>query len=64
MDFNWGLKHSGSAFFAAQWFFKKTDSPSPMADPHPVSTPAPEKPTAPSASSVPVAQANQFSVQL
>ncbi|MGN8007192.1 hypothetical protein ACTJJH_04290 [Acinetobacter sp. 22301] len=31
-------------FFAAQWFFKKTESSAPLVDPQPVSTPAPAKP--------------------
>ncbi|WP_336166973.1 hypothetical protein [Acinetobacter sp. 161(2023)] len=30
-------------FFAAQWFFKKTESSAPMVDPQPVSTPSPAK---------------------
>ncbi len=30
-------------FFAAQWFFKKTETSAPMVDPQPASVPAPEK---------------------
>lgn len=58
-----GLSILAVLFFAAQWFFKKTESPAPIVDPHPVSTPAPEKPIAPSASSVPVAQPQTASSQ-
>lgn len=57
-----GLSILAVLFFAAQWFFKKNESPAPIVDPHPVSTPAPEKPTAP-ASSVPVAQPQTASSQ-
>lgn len=57
-----GLSILAVLFFAAQWFFKKTESPAPIVDHHPVSTPAPEKPTAP-ASSVPVAQPQTASSQ-
>lgn len=44
-------------FFAAQWFFKKTESSTPMVDPQPVSVPAPAKTTDPSSASEPVAEA-------
>ncbi|NUF38184.1 hypothetical protein [Acinetobacter lactucae] len=50
-------------FFAAQWFFKKTESSAPLVDPQPVSTPAPAKPTEPSPSSAPLAE-NASSQQL
>ncbi|ABS90301.2 signal peptide [Acinetobacter baumannii] len=43
-------------FFAAQWFFKKTEISAPMVDPQPASVPAPEKTTNPSESSEPVVQ--------
>ncbi|MDO7244758.1 hypothetical protein Q5M44_09445 [Acinetobacter pittii] len=52
-------------FFAAQWFFKKTESSAPLVDPQPVSTPAPAKPkpAAPLPSSEPLAE-NASSQQL
>ncbi|AUM28490.1 hypothetical protein [Acinetobacter pittii] len=45
-------------FFAAQWFFKKTESSAPLVDPQPVSTPAPAKPKSaePLPSSEPLAE--------
>ncbi|WP_182002857.1 hypothetical protein [Acinetobacter lactucae] len=52
-------------FFAAQWFFKKTESSAPLVDPQPVSTPAPAKPKSadPLPSSEPLAE-NASSQQL
>ncbi|MDD9314833.1 MULTISPECIES: hypothetical protein [Acinetobacter calcoaceticus/baumannii complex] len=52
-------------FFAAQWFFKKTESSAPLVDPQPVSTPAPAKlkPADPLPSSEPLAE-NASSQQL
>ncbi|MFY5897452.1 hypothetical protein [Acinetobacter pittii] len=53
-------------FFAAQWFFKKTESSAPLVDPQPVSTPAaPAKPKLadPLPSSEPLAE-NASSQQL
>lgn len=52
-------------FFAAQWFFKKTESSAPLVDPQPVSTPAPAKPkpAEPLPSSEPLAE-NASSQQL
>ncbi len=50
-------------FFAAQWFFKKTELSAPLVDPQPVSTPAPAKPADPSPSSEPLAE-NASSQQL
>ncbi|MCU4531303.1 hypothetical protein POD11_14075 [Acinetobacter sp. P1(2023)] len=50
-------------FFAAQWFFKKTESSAPLVDPQPVSTPAPAKSADPSPSSEPLAE-NVSSQQL
>ncbi|KRI53127.1 hypothetical protein [Acinetobacter pittii] len=52
-------------FFAAQWFFKKTESSAPLVDPQPVSTPAPAKPKPadPLPSSEPLAE-NASSQQL
>lgn len=52
-------------FFAAQWFFKKTESSAPLVDPQPVSTPAPAKPkpAEPLPSSEPLAE-NTSSQQL
>lgn len=50
-------------FFAAQWFFKKTESSAPLVDPQPVSTSAPAKPADPSPSSEPLAE-NASSQQL
>ncbi|MCU4443249.1 hypothetical protein [Acinetobacter pittii] len=52
-------------FFAAQWFFKKTESSAPLVDPQPVSTPAPTKPKPadPLPSSEPLAE-NASSQQL
>ncbi|MCG5264051.1 hypothetical protein MCL27_03275 [Acinetobacter pittii] len=52
-------------FFAAQWFFKKTESSAPLVDPQPVSTPAPTKPKSaePLPSSEPLAE-NASSQQL
>ncbi len=50
-------------FFAAQWFFKKTESSAPMVDPQPASTPLPQKTTQPSASSEPVAQTHTANSQ-
>lgn len=52
-----GLSILAVLFFAAQWFFKKTESPAPIVDPHPVSTPAPVKTTDPSSASEPTAEA-------
>lgn len=50
-------------FFAAQWFFKKTESSAPLVDPQPVSTSAPAKPVDPLPSSEPLAE-NASSQQL
>ncbi|PTV49093.1 hypothetical protein [Acinetobacter pittii] len=52
-------------FFAAQWFFKKTESSAPLVDPQSISTPAPAKlkPTDPLPSSEPLAE-NASSQQL
>ncbi|ADY83093.1 hypothetical protein BDGL_002507 [Acinetobacter pittii PHEA-2] len=52
-------------FFAAQWFFKKTESSAPLVDPQPVSTSAPAKPKSaePLPSSEPLAE-NASSQQL
>ena len=50
-------------FFAAQWFFKKTESSAPLVDPQPVSTSAPAKPVDPLPSSAPLAE-NASSQQL
>lgn len=50
-------------FFAAQWFFKKTESSAPLVDPQPVSTSAPAKPVDPLTSSEPLAE-NASSQQL
>lgn len=52
-------------FFAAQWFFKKTESSAPLVDPQPASTPAPAKPKPadPLPSSEPLAE-NASSQQL
>ncbi|MCU4527443.1 hypothetical protein [Acinetobacter pittii] len=50
-------------FFAAQWFFKQTESSAPLVDPQPVSTSAPAKPVDPLPSSEPLAE-NASSQQL
>lgn len=63
MDFNWGLKHSRSAFFRSTMVFQKTESSAPMVDPQPASTPVPQKTTQPSASSEPVAQTHTANSQ-